>query len=604
MVSISAVRFFSDAFSWFAELSSKLPQIDFKTYFIVVVALLIGVGLIVGLTFFGSYRFKLFVASKKILRYLAGVDTIDDDNVSDFTGQCFSSKAPSALRDSWVQYLGVRFGYPSDIVSERAVYDEQIKRVREVRASVYIGIALVMIAIFAFWGYGVLDGMDMGVIFCTGLLLSGAIYIALVILNRALSKACLNAFNAMQEDLDAKVDLQVEKSYATDSSPLAELSAMLDEIIARNTAKDVGFETDENEETPIEKLIAGAQPVNGEQPAENANQDKQDAAQGKDDDDSIFDDDLSFNDDEAEISSPEKKAENDEAQENDNNGDAAQPDEGEAQNEQEEPKQEETSEEPQDNTPETSEEEVPAEETTQEEIAQPEEEYAAPSDDEYEEEEEENEHEEYEENPEAANEQPVTETEDGLSEEPEEEVKEEVESESDVDAKEEETENEEYEEAPVVANEQPVSGAEANLSEEPEAAPANEVDETEEQEQEISDNIEEPSGEENSEEEKSDEEISQEEESEDEEDEEQEVKVIEVMDYTDDESDSYVKPAKLVKLPNLIDYMLASNPSRNILMNISKLLITTHAKFENSPEDKQIVENCMNKVMSALQNYR
>ncbi|MDE5602118.1 MAG: hypothetical protein K2J16_06440 [Clostridia bacterium] len=259
MGTVSAAGLFSEAFNWFASLSAKMPSIDFKTFFIVVVALLIGVGVVVGLTYFGSYRFKLLLASRKIIRYLADADSIDDDNVKDFTDQCFSAKAPTVLCDSWKLYLGVRFGYPSDIVSESTVYDKVVKRVREVRASVYIGIALVLIAAFAFWGYGTLDGSDMGVIFCAGLLLSGAMYILLVMLNRLLSKRCLEVFDEMQIELDAKVDLQVDKSYATDSSPLAELSAMLDEIIARNTAKNVGFELNVDEETPIEKLIANAQ---------------------------------------------------------------------------------------------------------------------------------------------------------------------------------------------------------------------------------------------------------------------------------------------------------------------------------------------------------
>ncbi|MCM1456151.1 MAG: hypothetical protein NC037_06485, partial [Bacteroides sp.] len=254
---LSAKNVFSDIFDWFANLSSKLPAIDYKTYFIVVVALLIGIGLIVALTYFGSYRFKLLVACKKIISYLAEVEAIDNDNFGDFTSQCFSAKVPSALRDCWVQYLGVRFGYPSDIVSEQNVYDKEVKRVREIRANVFIAIALVLIAIFSFWGYGRLDGKDMGVIFLASLLLAGVIYFVLVIINKTLSNRCLDVFSSMQEDLDAKVIFQVEKSFATDASPLGDLAAIIDEIVARNTAKEIGFEF-ADEQTPIEELIANA----------------------------------------------------------------------------------------------------------------------------------------------------------------------------------------------------------------------------------------------------------------------------------------------------------------------------------------------------------
>ena len=260
---LSAKNVFSDIFEWFANLSSKLPAIDYKTYFIVVVAIILGVGLIVALTYFGSYRFKLLVACKKIISYLADVEAIDNDNFGDFTSQCFSEKVPSTLRDCWVQYLGVRFGYPSDIVSEQNVYDREVKRVREIRANVFIAVALILIAIFSFWGYGRLDGKDMGVIFLASLLLSGVIYLVLVIINKILSNTCLDAFNDMQEDLDAKVVFQVEKTFATDASPLGDLAAIIDEIVARNTAKEIGFEFGD-EQTPIEELIAKADDADGQ----------------------------------------------------------------------------------------------------------------------------------------------------------------------------------------------------------------------------------------------------------------------------------------------------------------------------------------------------
>jgi hypothetical protein len=43
----------------------------------------------------------------------------------------------------------------------------------------------------------------------------------------------------MQDDLDSKVDFHVENSYAADTSPLVEMSAIIDDIIARNEEKEV-----------------------------------------------------------------------------------------------------------------------------------------------------------------------------------------------------------------------------------------------------------------------------------------------------------------------------------------------------------------------------
>ncbi|MEG2541556.1 MAG: hypothetical protein RSB59_07300, partial [Clostridia bacterium] len=170
-------------------------------------------------------------------KYLALVDDINDDNVGDFTERCFSASAPMMFRDTWVQYLGVRFGYPSDIVSEQEVLDKEVKKHTNVRANVFAGISLIVLAVFAFWGYGTLSGAEMSVIHCAGLLLIGAIYLALVLIGRAQYKKTRDIFYVMQEDLDAKVDFQIEKNYATDASPLIELASIADGIIARNTAK-------------------------------------------------------------------------------------------------------------------------------------------------------------------------------------------------------------------------------------------------------------------------------------------------------------------------------------------------------------------------------
>ena len=156
--------FFSKAFDWFANLSNKLPKISFKTYFIIVVAVILGVCAIIALTFLGSRAAKLKSACKKIIKFLSGVESINDDNVGIFNERCFSEKAPQSLRDTWLQYDGVRFGYPSEIVSEQAVYNREVRKLKDVRSTVFIAISLILLAVFAFWGYGTLASNEMGVI--------------------------------------------------------------------------------------------------------------------------------------------------------------------------------------------------------------------------------------------------------------------------------------------------------------------------------------------------------------------------------------------------------------------------------------------------------
>ncbi len=263
---------FEKAFNWLAELSAKLPVFEFKMYFIIVLAVILGVGVIIALTLLGSRAFKLKKACKKINKYLDGVDAITDENVGEFTQECFNDKTPQTLRDSWAQYVGVRFGYPSEIVSEQNVYDKEVKKVGNGRANLFIGIALILVALFAFWGFGTLDSVEMGVIHCAGLLISGIIYLVIFILSRVQAKKCLASFDAMLEDLDAKVNLQVDSNYALDSSPLAELQALADEIVARNTSKEINIEDEEDEvpPTPIEELIDETDDVEEvvEEPAE------------------------------------------------------------------------------------------------------------------------------------------------------------------------------------------------------------------------------------------------------------------------------------------------------------------------------------------------
>ena len=248
------MEFFKKAFAWLAEVSQKLPKVDTNLFFIVVLAVIAGLGVVIAFTLLGSRARKLFLSSRKIRKYLANVDAVDDDNVSDFTAHCFSKKTPQALRDAWVQYLGVRFGYPSDIVSDSAVYDKLVKKNNDVRSGVFLGVSLVLLALFSFWGYGILSAPEMGTVHLVALLLIGALYLVLVILCRKQNQRCFETFEAMQEDLDAKVNLQIESNYATDSSPLQELNSMVEEIIARNTAKAVDID-DDNGQTPIEALI-------------------------------------------------------------------------------------------------------------------------------------------------------------------------------------------------------------------------------------------------------------------------------------------------------------------------------------------------------------
>ena len=80
---------------------------------------------------------------------------------------------------------------------------------------------------------------------------------------------------------------------------------------------------------------------------------------------------------------------------------------------------------------------------------------------------------------------------------------------------------------------------------------------------------------------------------------EQQEEVVYVVDGPEAD-DEIVKPAKLVKLPNLVDYMLSLNMSKQMKMNVAMLLLSAYNKFKEIPEERKIIVNCMKKIMQSL----
>lgn len=545
------MEFFEKAFNWLAELSSKMPAIDFKTYFIVVVAVIVGIGVIVALTYFGSRARKLIGASKKIEKYLANVDQVDDDNVSDFTAHCFSSKAPQPLRDSWVQYLGVRFGYPSDVVSDGNVYEKVVKKNKDYRSGIYLAIALLVLGFFAFWGFGTLTTNEMGVIHFVGLVTIAVVYLVLVIINRKQSKKCLEVFEDMQEDLDAKVNLQVESNYATDSSPLAELSGMVEEIIARNTAKAVDAEQEYAlEQTPIEALIEEKT-----EEEKSAQIEEESADETLDEEDGTVEQTI----DELIASEPQGADEEpvqveEQADEQTDEVAEEEPVKDTDETVEEEPVQDEETEETEEAEEPVIDEQVEEEPVAEESVEEPAEESEPVADTETE-----------------AVEKTVEESEEQESEEsPVEESTEEV-KEQETESVDEATDDSESEQEEIAEDEDVKTVETEDPVDDVENEDAEETDENEDGEETQA--------------------------------EDEEPEVVYVVDG-DEDDDEHVKPAKLVKLPNLVDYMLSKNMPRAMKIQIATMLIGTYKKFENSKEDRKIVVGCLAKVMRDLQENK
>ncbi len=592
------MEFFEEAFHWLAGVSEKLPVVDIKMFFIVVLSVISGIGVITAFTLLGSHARKLYVSSKKIRKYLANVDAVDDDNVSDFTAHCFSKKTPQQLRDTWVQYLGVRFGYPSDIVSDSAVYDKFVKKNKDVRSGVFLAISLILLGLFAFWGYGTLQDAKMGVVHLAALVLIGVIYLVLVILARKQNQRCLETFEAMQEDLDAKVNLQIESNYATDSSPLQELNALVEEIIARNTAKAVDI--DENEQTPIEALIEQKM--------------KEQSGTEEDEQESI-DEIINAQEEEAEeIAQEESDQTKTEIEEGDQEV-AEQQHIDELLQEQEE-EVEQKAEEEDGQTEQVLDEQLEQEVVEPQEAVEEQEEIAPETEEEQIDEQEETTAVEESEQSEPAEQEEIEEQE-PVEEEPvqEDEQVEEQAQEETVDEQSEEAEEPQIEEA----DEDNSDVEEENTaSEETEASEdVDDVEEDEQTEEAVEESTTDDVTEENVEDYAEKDVASEEEQSEDESEEEQseteseeiqeaqedeEPEVVYVVEGDDEDDDEHVKPAKLVKLPNLVDYMLSKNMPKAMKIQIATMLIGTYNKFKDSKEDRKIVVSCLSKVMRDLQS--
>ncbi len=695
------MEFLKKAFTWIADLSSKLPKADFKIFFIAVAAIIFGVGIIFAFTYLGSKNFKLIKASKNIQKYLEGVDGIDDDNVSDFTARCFSAKAPQPLRDAWVQYLGVRFGYPSDIVSDKNVYDKIVKKNKDFLPAIYLCTSLLLLAICVFWGYGVLDKIYIGTVQLVCLAITGLMFLSLILISRAQTKQCLEAFENMQEDLDAKVNLQVEKNYSTDSSPLAELAGMVEEIIARNTSKAIEIDEEQvpKEPTPIEALIqqeengtvgtepsvALAEPVttstdtvatpaepatenaesvlpqeqtNGETPVsavvENATQenvaqeqpvaqepvaqtpteentaqetvvqdvqppqqteDGQNEQPSESDNDNEFISDVSLEEVNVEDEQPQTT---DDGQESETQADDS---DDEIQNQLDEIGG--IDENSDSETPVVNDEEVFAEENT-ESVDEPTDdidESDSQNDVEYSDEESRAENTDEEQSAEALDDQADDDenessvddefsierylgTENSLEQSQNSDVDETIENDStksqDVDDEYTDSDDTVERSAETTDDESPIDEPQEEPFDDAEK-PANDNDEEPAEYDESSDEESVENDDEASDDEYTDDARDDENDAEDQdEDENTEPEVVYVVDGDEDEEE-VVKPAKLVKLPNLVDYMLSKNLPKAMKLQIAGMLISTYKKFENSKQDRQIVVQCLTKVMRDLQ---
>lgn len=246
------VEFFEKAFHWLAGVSEKLPVVDTKLFFIVVLSVILGIGVIIAFTLLGSRARKLYVSSKKSGNILP-TSTPWTTTTSAILRRIVSPK--NAATFAW--RMGAIFGSAFRI-SQR--HCERFGSVRQVcqkeqrralgRVCGNLAYPARAVCVLGLWH---VERFGNGRCASCGTRAYRRDLSCSRHSRKKQNQRCLETFEAMQEDLDAKVNLQIESNYATDSSPLQELNSLVEEIIARNTAKAVDI--DDNEQTPIEVLI-------------------------------------------------------------------------------------------------------------------------------------------------------------------------------------------------------------------------------------------------------------------------------------------------------------------------------------------------------------
>ena len=251
------MEFFSKVFNAIARAAEKASVVDFKIFAIVALALILALGVAVAISYAFTGVAKLRYASKKISKIINNkYKIVDDENVAAFTKECFSEQAPRRLREAWIQYLGVRFGYPSEIISREKVFDREVGSNRNIRSVVFISISLFIIGILSFFCMGSEYVSKMGVLAGITIIVVSVIHLLFVLAAKIEYKRALKTFEEMQDDLDAAIQLQIEKDYAADSSPLSDIASIVDEIIAKNISKDVKEREYANEPAaPIDILL-------------------------------------------------------------------------------------------------------------------------------------------------------------------------------------------------------------------------------------------------------------------------------------------------------------------------------------------------------------
>ncbi|MDD4839391.1 MAG: hypothetical protein PHE93_01800 [Clostridia bacterium] len=212
--------------------SGNFPAIDTSLLYAILLSAIAFLAVVCGLIFLSTGCYKMQKWSKKIIKYLAMIPSISEENEAYFTKECFGSKCPKNLKESWQSFLNVRFGYPSEIVSENKVFETE-RKFSSYPMFLFGTLSLIVIVVI---GIMLTSAVALNTLF-VGMLIAFAFAVCLEIVlyfaYRFQQKVALTAFRDMQDELDAKILLQNMKEFVADTAGLSEIANELEKIIAK-----------------------------------------------------------------------------------------------------------------------------------------------------------------------------------------------------------------------------------------------------------------------------------------------------------------------------------------------------------------------------------
>ncbi|HKL94168.1 MAG TPA: hypothetical protein VJZ69_02670 [Clostridia bacterium] len=237
------MNFLDKIYQSLSNLGSKFPPVDATILYVILLCGVLVLAAICGVCYLSTPCFKLGQWSKKITKYLAGISAVNLGNKDSFVAECFGNKCPKLLVLSWQLFESVNYGYPSEFVNEKSVYEKGIKS-SAYPMFLFGTLAVIVIAILGIMLAGVasLNALFIGILLA--FVLAAVLEVLLFVLFRVVRKKTYASFCEMQENLDAKVLFQDMKELVADTKGL---SAIADEIekMAINVQKTVLPEIDE-----------------------------------------------------------------------------------------------------------------------------------------------------------------------------------------------------------------------------------------------------------------------------------------------------------------------------------------------------------------------